>query len=178
MRTSLLITVAALALTGCAGPTEVARDSGNTGRSVPVTAEGNAFDVRYGHALATHDESSEEFAGVGVATTSAPSTASPAVSQREALAAVRADGMGNGLPDPTMTLKSFTKSEPMLATGKRMTGALVWDVVFVDAPLAVHTPSHYSGPSIEPVPCDLHVIVDAESAEVLEGFQAGCVVGH
>jgi hypothetical protein len=119
---------------------------------------------------------------MGVTLEPPPFGASPVIDARAALAAVREDGMQPEIQqtiDPIVRLASFTN--PILGqTGgppfgpPKYADVLVWDVVYPDAPVELHGPVGSS--NLKPDPCDLHVIVDATTAKIIEGFQASCHV--
>ena len=78
---------------------------------------------------------------------------------------------------PVVTLKNFTNTllgqsgEPPFGPPKYL-DVLVWDVKFPDAPVQVYGPIGRDASHDDEIsPCDLHVIVDATTAAVIEGFQ-------
>ena len=180
MQSLLLLGVAvALALSGCGNQSPVASDNVDRAEgSGPVATPGEAspFTALFQQDSGEREQGVQEFREVGVVLRPAPQSASPAVSKSQALEAIRADGLGNNLQAPRATLKLLTKALPSFATGEPIDNALAWDVVFPNAPSRVHQPNYRSGSQaqVEGAPCDLHVIVDAQTGVVLEGFQVDC----
>lgn len=122
----------------------------------------------------------EDFPAVGV-TLSAPSQdASPPVSPDAALRAVSKDGLGGSAEPSSITLAIADKKLPS-ADGSsnklNMSRQLVWHVIFRDAPSEVRRPVGQASDSAAP-PCDLHVLVNADTGEVLEGFQVDCATSY
>lgn len=124
----------------------------------------------------TADSVAEVFDAVGVTVKEPPSDTKPAVTGAEAIAAVAADGLRPDIQESAAPVARLVTYRKHLGDTKLDVDVLVWDVVFADAPQADH-----GGPAgIErdetPLPCDLHVIVDATTGQVIEGFQTGCTV--
>lgn len=80
---------------------------------------------------------------------------------------------------PEVSLRSFTNSllgrtSPAADEEPLYVDTLVWDVVYPLAPQIVHGPVDLDRSKLDPPPCDLHVIVDAMTGAIIEGFQANC----
>lgn len=122
---------------------------------------------------------SRTFPQVGVTLDPAPGDAQPKVSLEEAVAAAKADGIRPDAQEAvkpvgalSLLSKSMLGSEGNGTEGVR--DQLVWDINYQDAPPAIRGP--VDAPEMDVAPCDLHILVDANTGEVLEGFQVDCQV--
>lgn len=127
----------------------------------------------------------QTFPAVGATLVAPPPGTNASITSADAIASVRADGMRSDIQNsikPIASLAIFDNSA-LSAYDRDATppsnifkDLLVWDVVFPDAPQELHAPVGVDTSGIEPLPCDLHVIVNARTGEVVEGFQVGCSV--
>lgn len=116
---------------------------------------------------------------VGLKVSTPPSNANPTVSAPAAIEIANQNGIR---PDVQTTIKPVARlviASTTFNQGADLTDALsnslVWDVDYPDAPQEIHSP--VDGPSkITGDPCDLHVLVNAITGVVIEGFQTGCSV--
>lgn len=109
---------------------------------------------------------------MGVSFSPAPDGVVPQFSSAQALKIVAEDGIRSdvqALITPVAKLRVYAKT---MGGERYAQNLLVWDVVFPAAMQQYHGPMDRK--PIQPVPCDLHVVVDANRGVVLEGFQVGC----
>jgi len=114
---------------------------------------------------------SQTFPAVGVVLTTGGNIAH-ALSAADAIKAAADDGMRQDVQStvaPVASLEMYTKS----LGGAVPVSIPVWDVVYPNAPQQVYGPKDSDKPISAP-PCDLHVIVNATTGAVIEGFQSGC----
>ncbi|MCW2792901.1 MAG: hypothetical protein JWO76_1999 [Nocardioides sp.] len=117
------------------------------------------------------------FPAVGVSLVPAPS-AKPAIDMATAIKAavedaIRPDVQSVTRPVATLALMSKNLNAPVGdLVSNEVKDLLVWDVAYPDAPQEIRGPSD-AEPAMAP-PCDLHVLVNATTGNVLEGFQVGC----
>lgn len=121
-------------------------------------------------------EPTQVFEAVGNSLVQAPDSMEPAVGPEEAVRAALEDGLRLDVQEaisPRVTLAVLTK-DAMGQTGgePQMSERLVWDLAFLDAPASIHGPMDADLPEVSP--CDLHILVDAVTGVVIEGYQLGC----
>lgn len=122
----------------------------------------------------------EEFPVEGVVLAPVPNGTAATIRAALAVSAAAADGIRPDVQSsitPIATLKTFTNSvlgqsaAPPFGPPKYK-DILVWDVRFPSAPVQLHGPiNRDTSHDADLPPCDLHVIVDATTAAVIEGFQ-------
>jgi hypothetical protein len=177
MRRLVLLIAAALVVAVVAVTTAVVAQQSSAGHDVGVGGSTS------GASPAASGVVSEpvSFSGVGAQIAAPPVGAVPAISSQDAINIVRADGIRSDVQaaiDPIVKLGSFTntilgQSDAASLGPPKYLNTLVWDVTFPNAPQRIYGGFGQTASAV-PDPCDLHVIVDAMTGDVIEGFQASC----
>jgi len=124
------------------------------------------------------------FPSLGTTLQSAPADATPSIGAGAAVEAARADGVRPDAQESIKPVVRLVSMETYIPDPQSESGApaktvappevLAWDVTYPDAPQVLHGPM--GRPAMKAAPCDLHVMVDANTGHVIESFQADCRV--